>query len=88
MPHPDPVNVRQPGMFHDLASAGVSEPVLRVEREQPRDDVFEAVPQDRFLRPFIIQHQDIVEYRMIAVSLEWLDTKTHVLDNPFGHENE
>ena len=29
------------------ASAGVFEPVLRVEREQPRDDVFQAVPSGR-----------------------------------------
>jgi len=73
-------------VFHDLASAGVSEPMLRVESEQPRDDVLEAVPPDRLLRPFVIQHQDIVEYRVIAVSLgpEWLDTETYIMsENPF-----
>jgi hypothetical protein len=88
MPHPDPVDVRQPGMFHDLTSAGVSEPVLRVEREQPRDDMLDAVPQDRLLRPFIIEHKNIVEYRMVSVSLERLCTRTQiVLDNPFGYSD-
>lgn len=76
MPHPDPVDVGQPGMFHDLASVGVSEPVLRVEREQPRNDMFEAVPQDRFLWPFIVEHQNIVGYRMVFILLERLDTRT------------
>jgi hypothetical protein len=84
MPHPDPVNVRQPGVFHDFVSVGVSEPVLRLEREQPRDHVFEAVPPDEAFRPFVIQYQYIVEYRLITISLEWLDTKTHTMsENPF-----
>lgn len=50
------------GMFHDLASAGISEPMLRLEREQPRDNVPEAVPQHRLSRPFVIKCQDILEY--------------------------
>jgi len=86
MPHPGPVNVRQPDIFHDLVSTGLSEPVLRIEREKPWDDMLEAVPQDRFLRPFIIEHQNIVEYRIVTVSPERLDTGTQiVLDNPSGH---
>lgn len=56
--------MRQPGVFHDLASAGVSEPVQWVEREQSRDDMLQTVPQHRFFQPFIIEHQNFVEYRM------------------------
>ena len=75
-------------MSHDLASGGASEPVLRVEREQPRDDMLEDVPQDRLLPSFIIKHQNIVECRMVFVSLERLDTRTQiVLDNPFGYND-
>jgi len=85
MPHPDPVNVRQPGVLHDLASAGVSEPV---EREQPRDDMLQTVPQDQFPRPFIIEHQNVVEYRISPVSLERLGTRTQiVLEKPFGYND-
>jgi len=88
MPHPDPVNVRQPGVLHDLASAGVFEPVQGVEREQPRDDMLQTVPQDRFFRPFMIEHQNVVEYRMPPVSLERLGTRTQiVLENPFGYSD-
>ena len=89
MPHPGPVNVRQPGVFHDLASAGVSEPVQWVEREQSRDiDMLQTVPQHRFFQPFIIEHQNFVEYRMAPVSLERLGTRTQiVLENPFGYND-
>lgn len=76
-------------MFHDLASVGVPEPVLRFEREQPRDDMFEAVPPDGFLWPFVIQCQDIMEHQLVGVSLEWLDTKTqNMLDNAFGYTDD
>ena len=80
MPHRDPVDVRQPGMFQDFPSSGISEPFPRVECEQPRDEMFEAVPPARFLWPFVTHHQDIVEYRLVTVSLEWLNTKAHTLD--------
>jgi len=62
MPHRDPVYARQPGTFHDFASSGVSEPGPRVEREQPRDEIFEAVPPGQFLWPFVTQCQGTVEY--------------------------
>lgn len=82
MLHPVPVDVRQPGMFHDLAGPVESEPVLWVESQQPRDQVFEAVPQNRLLRPLVIQRKDILEYAPVTVLLEWLDAKTHIkLDN-------
>ena len=82
IPHRDPVDVRQPGVFHDFASFGVSEPVLRLEREQPRDEVFEGAPPGAILWPFVTQGQDVVEYRLVTVPLEWLNTKWHTLDNP------
>ena len=75
-------------MVHDLTSAGISEPIWRVKREQPRDDVFEAVPPDRFLWPFVIQHQDVMECRVIFVSLEWLYARTQItLDSPFDYSD-
>jgi hypothetical protein len=68
-------------MFHDLASPGESESVSRLESEQPRDYVLEAIPPDRLLRPFVIQCQDIVEHRLFTISLEWLDK--NLSGNPF-----
>ena len=50
--------------------------------------MLEAVPQDRFLRQFMIEHQNIVEYRIVTVSPERLDTGTQiVLGNPSGHND-
>jgi len=75
-------------MFHDFASFGVSEPVLRLQREQPRHEVFEAVPPDLILWPFVTQRKDVVVYRLVTVSMEWLNTKQHTLDNRSDNKSE
>lgn len=48
----------------------------------------EGVPQNRFLRPLVIQCQDAVKYRAISVPLERLDTRIQImLDNTFGYSD-
>jgi hypothetical protein len=66
-------------MFHYLASAGISEPILWIVREQSRDYVLQAVPPPCVLRPLVVQHQNVVVHQLIAVSLERLDAKQIVV---------
>ena len=72
----------QSGIFHDFASAGVSEPILRVERKWLQDSMLEAVPQDRFLRPFRIEHQNIVGYPALVESTSELSRVQASQKNP------